>query len=91
MTVPDKTTLRIKPPLDARLFDIYAAISPHGRVIRQTVSHDPDAAWRSIRASVTDPDSLHDKGWRIARLSCHLEAEVSEPSKTPVPPRPKRR
>ncbi len=68
--------MRIKPPRDARLFEAYAAISPRGHVIRTTIRPDADEAWRAMRAAVTEPDALHDRGWGIARLACHYVGEV---------------
>lgn len=48
----------------------YICVSPHGSLIRSTIRPDPDEAWRVLRASLTEPDTLIDKGWKVQRLAC---------------------
>lgn len=46
----------------------FCAISPAGALIMATIRADPDDAWRALRAALSEPDTLHEKGWRVARL-----------------------
>lgn len=47
----------------------FIAVSPRGHRIPSTIRPNPDDAWAALRASVSDPDSLHEAGWRIHRLT----------------------
>jgi hypothetical protein len=53
--------------------EAYAAISPRGgHVIMATIAPTADAAWARLRKSVSEPDTLYDRGWRTGRLRCQL-------------------
>ena len=43
----------------------YVAVSPRGAPIISTIRQTADESWRQLRASLSDPDSLHDAGWHI--------------------------
>jgi hypothetical protein len=51
----------------------YCAVSPSGWPIATTIASSADVAWRNMRASVTEPDTLTDKGWKVATLRCVVE------------------
>jgi hypothetical protein len=46
----------------------YIAMTPHGMAIPSTIRPTADEAWQELRRSVSEPDSLHDKGWHIRRV-----------------------
>jgi hypothetical protein len=48
----------------------FICVSPRGNLIRSTIRRDPDEAWRELRASVSEPDTLIDKGWTVRRMTC---------------------
>ena len=52
----------------------YCAISPRGQPISATIANDADVAWRIMRGAVSEPDTLIDKGWKVARLRCTVES-----------------
>ena len=70
-----------------REFPLYCAITPSGQPIRAAIGRTPDAAWQSLRAQVTDPDTLHERGWRIALVRCVLMDIVEDEPQPPKPPR----
>ena len=66
-----------------REFSLYCALSPNGQPIKQTVAHTPDEAWQSLRAQITEPDTLHERGWRIAVVRCVVMDVLDEEPKPP--------
>lgn len=57
-------------------FLAYCCISPHGAVIRGTLSVTADDSWRKLRAAVSEPDTLIDKGWKVWMVECRKVAEA---------------
>jgi len=55
-----------------RELSVYCAVTPNGQPIRATIGITPDDAWRKLRAALSEPDTLRDKGWRIGLLRCVL-------------------
>jgi hypothetical protein len=47
----------------------YIAVSPRGSLIRSTIRPTPDEAWRELRRSISEPDTLHERGWHIRRVT----------------------
>jgi len=66
-----------------RQFNLYCALAPSGQPIKQTIGQTPDEAWQSLRAQITEPDTLHDRGWRIAMVRCILMDVLDEEPKPP--------
>lgn len=46
----------------------YVAVSPKGAAIPSTIRPTADDAWAALRASITDPDTLIEKGWHVHRV-----------------------
>jgi hypothetical protein len=60
----------------------YVCMTPHGGLIPSTIRRTEDESWKELRASVTEPDTLIDKGWTVQRLECVLvqvEAALDPP------------
>jgi hypothetical protein len=55
----------------------FICVSPHGNLIRSTIRPDADESWRVLRESITEPDTLIDKGWTVRRMSCAVGEVVS--------------
>jgi hypothetical protein len=43
----------------------FICVSPSGGPIPATIRSNADESWRVLRASVTEPDTLIDKGWTV--------------------------
>jgi hypothetical protein len=43
----------------------YICVSPHDTPILSTIRASADEAWRVLRASITEPDTLIEKGWTV--------------------------
>lgn len=46
----------------------FVGVSPSGNPIMLSISPTPDGAWRILRESISDPYTLHDKGWRVGKV-----------------------
>jgi hypothetical protein len=66
-----------------REFHLYCAVSPSGQPIRAAIGQTPDEAWQSLLAQITEPDTLHEKGWRIGMVRCVLMDLIEEEPKAP--------
>lgn len=51
-------------------FNAYICVSPQGHAIPITIRRNADESWRVLRASITEPDTLIDKGWEVHVVSC---------------------
>lgn len=57
--------------------DAYMAVSPQGSPIPSTIRQTADEAWQVLRASITEPDSLIEKGWHVHRVVVILSERVT--------------
>lgn len=61
-----------QPPIRA-----YVAVSSRGTPLIATLHADPDQSWRLLCAAIQDPDMLHERGYRIHRVECHVKEELT--------------
>lgn len=73
----DAVTLPLLPSLHHPLPG-YVACAPNGTACPSTLRSTPDDAWRALRASITEPDTLIDKGWHICRCLVMLAERLEE-------------
>jgi hypothetical protein len=57
----------------------WCARAPRGALIASTIRPTADEAWSQLRASVPDPDALHDMGWRVVPIICQVEHDNIPP------------
>lgn len=55
----------------------YICVSPGGNPVPETIRPSADESWRVLRASITEPDTLIDKGWEVHVVSCVVGGVVA--------------
>ena len=63
---------------DEQTLTLYGAATPSGTVIGSTVRQTPDEAWRVLRQSVTEPDTLIDRGWHVRRVTVTVRERIAD-------------
>lgn len=74
----DAVTLPLLPSLHPQL-RAYIACTPNGTGIAATIRPTADEAWRELRASLSEPDTLIDRGWHICRCLVILAEPLDDP------------